>query len=158
MAPLQVKFRGWRPSSSSRGSMAALSPHSGLPREHLFSIVSLANTGTRFLPKPENALAKSNGDGCICPPVDYRGTRRWSNIIVWLEDTPPMLEVGLQALCTSSVLAQVTARGQCCRVCMGRDSVCLAVRCLCDYDSNVKPYPQRRVSSTVWRQADRKVE
>ncbi|KAI5986568.1 hypothetical protein EDC04DRAFT_1540002 [Pisolithus marmoratus] len=42
----------------------------------------------------DNALAKSKEDGCICSPVASRGMKQWFNMMVWLEDTPPTLEVG----------------------------------------------------------------
>ncbi|KAI6021088.1 hypothetical protein EDC04DRAFT_381297 [Pisolithus marmoratus] len=51
----------------------------------------------------ENARAKAKEDGCICSPADCRGMRQWFNMIVWLEGTPPMLEVGYECcmLCRS---------------------------------------------------------
>ncbi|KAI6039536.1 hypothetical protein EDC04DRAFT_1698850 [Pisolithus marmoratus] len=45
----------------------------------------------------ENALAKSKEDGCICSPVDCRGMRQWFDMVVWLEGTPPTLEVGYES-------------------------------------------------------------
>ncbi|KAI6027213.1 hypothetical protein EDC04DRAFT_165170 [Pisolithus marmoratus] len=42
----------------------------------------------------ENALTKYKEDGCICTRVDHWGMRQCFNLVVWLEDTPPTLEVG----------------------------------------------------------------
>ncbi|KAI6148909.1 hypothetical protein BKA82DRAFT_997023 [Pisolithus tinctorius] len=45
----------------------------------------------------ENAIAKAKGDGCICSPADCPGMEEWFDVVVWLEEKPPILEVGYQS-------------------------------------------------------------
>ncbi|KAI6021086.1 hypothetical protein EDC04DRAFT_381090 [Pisolithus marmoratus] len=45
----------------------------------------------------ENALVKSKEDGCICSPADCWGMREWFDMMVWLEGTPPTLDVGYKS-------------------------------------------------------------
>ncbi|KAI6029881.1 hypothetical protein PISMIDRAFT_680718 [Pisolithus microcarpus 441] len=42
----------------------------------------------------ESALTRSAEDGCICSPVHFYGLRGWFDVMVWLEDIPPVLVVG----------------------------------------------------------------
>ncbi|KAI6100435.1 hypothetical protein EDD16DRAFT_1655525 [Pisolithus croceorrhizus] len=44
----------------------------------------------------ENVLKKSKEDGCICSLADCRGMRQWFNMMAWLEDMPPNLEIGYE--------------------------------------------------------------
>ncbi|KAI6021109.1 hypothetical protein EDC04DRAFT_3143922 [Pisolithus marmoratus] len=106
----------------------------------------------------ENAVTRSREDGCICSQADCHGLRQWFNMMVWLEGTPPMLEVGYTScVCCRSSLKSLYKDivAECTQAVTSHASLLDA---FCNYYSDFKLHLAKRLSPTARQLADRKLE
>ncbi|KAI5989521.1 hypothetical protein EDD15DRAFT_1304036 [Pisolithus albus] len=92
----------------------------------------------------ESSLARSREDGCICSPADCRGMREWFDMMVWLEDTPPVLVMGDEPCvrCRSLLKSRYEVIAAKCTVTLHISLVdALCKYCCCGYEDEIFSSP-----------------